>query len=115
MDAGRELDLLIAEKVLKIIPSLEEAKTQKEYENRRNISVPSYSTDISDAWEVVKKLAEDDRSFQINFDESDREVRVHFKSQSELEYGYHAEKGGLKYLPHAICLAALKAIGHIKI
>lgn len=39
MDAGRELDLLIAEKVPKIIPSLEEAKTQKEYENRRNISV----------------------------------------------------------------------------
>lgn len=64
-----------------------------------------YSTDISAAWEVVEKLLANRQDFTIDsfmrLGKVTHSVRF---DDSNLTYGDSA--------PHAICLAALKAVGH---
>ncbi len=113
---GIELDALIAEKVF---DKSEDSYTLKDgYE----FGIPNYSTNISAAWEVVEAI---------------KSIRL--KDSKEAEFFIEAitlgtDKGkyiaGFQYdswydettfrpilefgesAPHAICLAALKAVGH---
>lgn len=111
MKAGWDLDKLIHSKVMGHFDRLKEASSFAEFETVRRESVPAYSSSIEDAWEVVSKLTKDQWNFEIGFSEADGECRVKFHGQGIGELGYHEEVGGLKFLPHAICLAALKAMG----
>lgn len=58
MDAGRELDALVAEKVMGLT-NLHWMSGQLHYgaEHEMNL-LPDYSTDISAAWEVVEKMGD---------------------------------------------------------
>lgn len=102
MDPGRELDALIAEKVMGI--SKERLHSEYCYKN--------YSTDITDAWEVMDAISERGR----------RDGCSYWRGQVDT-YGtcswYFSDPGseGLpfvsvigKSVPHAICLAALKVV-----
>lgn len=104
MNPGRELDALIAEKVFGL-------KTENygyflvERVDPSNIKgiypidylIPEYSTSIGAAWEVVDKLQ--DYSFILQT--LDRTWQARF--------GVHW--GRSDTAPHAVCLAALKAVG----
>lgn len=100
MNAGRELDALIAEKVMGWY-----LDSTKEYHRKHIHSlghnalapVPNFSTDIAAAWEVVEK-------FQGSF-----KVFKPFGGQWEVECTNGFSKADTA--AHAICLAALKAVG----
>lgn len=113
MKPGRELDALVAEKMM----GLEIANyTGETHEGIRVIRVnnPSkvvlapkpYSTDIAAAWEVVEKMASVANEWTFEFRYTNVAVRVtdnNLNGISVLEVQDTA--------PHAICLAALKAVG----
>ena len=119
MKAGRELDALIAEKVMgldvhnKVNIFYNRPKNQKHgWQN-----IPHYSTKIADAWLVVEKLAnegfcpaliyDDDGSWTMAFDgiqnlpEDDEPLITSFCIEAKMI---------ADTAPLAICLAALKAI-----
>lgn len=117
MSAGREMDILIAEKIFgwkrKIYPpdslgTLGSAVWEKPGPHRPHImtiaGMPNYSTEISAAWEVVEKL----NSLGWN---------VCVASRIDGQYACFvtkqaAEDGSAPYresAPMAICLAALEA------
>lgn len=115
MKPGRELDALVAEKVMGIqkIPFNPETHViigMKDHRPDWTITCPNYSTDISAAWDVVKELS---TRFNITV--------ATIRSPSELEYqvsfytlGEKPEFKAMEYSEsesHAICLAALKAVG----
>jgi len=133
---GRELDALVAERVmgaklrwsnLEIPPTKLDAFLQErdeflgppktgieasrraEQRRRDEQILPPFSTDISAAWAVVEAMAARDWSFAFRFSESDRSLGATFSSLGEKEG--HQEWFGLDHAPHAICLAALKAVG----
>lgn len=112
MTPGRELDALIAEKVLgyKRLEDAPDGSERWRYPNEGKYSgIPSFSTSIEAAWEVVEKLRE-------------RGFAFHFTQLAEDGWGAnagfvdHADDRNigvtrsLDSAPHAICLAALKAI-----
>jgi len=112
--ADRELDALVAEKVMGFEVGI--------YESYRGITgisyvckdkypsgefdLPNYSTDIKAAWEVVEKFS--DESFELD----------HFcdgvwtcKFRWVDDEGESEAEAKAKTAPRAICLAALKAMG----
>lgn len=104
MTAGPELDALVADKVM----GLTVEKTvfgdfviKMAYVNH---VIPHYSTDIVAAWEVVEKLKS--QSVVLNYGEDTQGWECSFIV------------GGKRYtsvrsiITHAICLAALSAVGH---
>jgi hypothetical protein len=113
MTPGRELDAVIAEKVMgwtRLSHPYGE-QTHKTLDGRTiladflsapdGMKLPHYSTDISAAWEVVEKL---------------RELGWYLAIHSDPKRGYFAtipRADGIQIesetAPHAICLAALKA------
>ena len=107
MKAGRELDALIAEKVM----GLSKVRYQEQgYHNdlvygENGIAgvaslVPSYSSSIEDALEVTTKFKE----FQM--------LKIYAPSQEQTTYLCSFHRGcecSAEILPHAICLAALKS------
>lgn len=101
MKAGRELDALVAEKVMGWNCELRECHTRKVLHSEYG-GPPHYSTDIADAWLVVEKI--------------DQQVTVTKCADGWLvtidDYFCH---GGVEIMagtaPLAICLAALKAVG----
>lgn len=126
MKPGRELDALIAEKVMgwrpiirsewpcialantpdneKEIAFLRAADLRGQYED-----IPNYSTDIAEAWEIIKKLIEYNPFWEekncLYFQLSPTNPAgwmCNFGDSRHIEYGDTA--------PHAICLAALKAV-----
>lgn len=124
MKPGRELDALVAEKVMgwkftggfSTDPELGSDRwaTDSNGHERFYQDVPYYSTDIAAAWEVVEILSD-------RFD-----FRVHTRAGYTgkwVAFGYNPQKskemqeGDFQYgvfkssLPHAICLAALKTVG----
>lgn len=107
MIPGRALDRLIAEKVMGWQNVSGMTGEWKGYPPERSYVVlcrlPYYSRDISDAWEVVEKLASNEILCQIRL-YPPRTVRVSF-SRDEFQ-GYEESETA----PHAICLAALKAV-----
>lgn len=111
MEAGEELDRLIHEKVMDMVSPLSSAQDQKEYEKIRGVIPPSYSTDIAAAWEVVDQV--DKKGFTFS-------IESHFNGAGRKYYKWSAvfgdrinnNNGTEGYTaPHAICLAALKAVG----
>lgn len=100
MNPGRELDALVAEKVLGW--------------KRFPLDPPEcleYSTDISAAWKVFEqfKLSQLVRAqLQRAFDEH----VCHFWEYSNGDVRIH--EGRSNSMPHAICLAALRAVGAIE-
>lgn len=121
MKAGRELDALIAEKVMGLqtcsdpIGRCAAAKLTPcqcwGVPDRNGIvsggERASYSTDIAAAWEVMEKLREQwavelhgrDQAWAVLIEDGD-EVSAHFIATEEADTA-----------PLAICLAALKAVG----
>lgn len=100
MKPGRELDALIAEKVMGLEP-------WPEQQEAKPCSCPSYSTDIAAAWQIVKKFEREASicscpygGWQASFIWLDSNPY----SNECLEWSYG------ETAPHAICLAALKAI-----
>jgi hypothetical protein len=104
MPAGREMDALIAEKVMRL-------KMEGSHHYWMNgagavASIPRYSTDIAAAWDVVEKLC----------DETGCDIVKVCKRDSELGRGYwscifgqgHESFGNTA--PEAICRAALLAV-----
>lgn len=119
MKAGRELDLIVAEKLFGLC--VEDTWSGKKTpvsamavmeHARRFDRVPHYSTDIAAAWEVVKKLgiivcwyegqwvSGTIEKYEMGFAGSNFYLDGTFDCQSVSETA-----------PHAICLTALKAIG----
>ena len=106
MNAGRELDALIAEKVMEIPIALihtdEDGRTIKTAIG--NVLVKpcaAYSTDIAAAWMVVDRLIADGQDIEIiNRDEGDQDRywEIHLRD-------FCIEK---KSLPETICVAALQ-------
>lgn len=89
MNPGPELDALVAEKVMG-------------WRDDVALLPPSYSTDIKAAWEVVEKMG----SNFIIASEKRGEFAVFFGPGEIDEFCKSSSS------PHAICLAALKAVGY---
>jgi hypothetical protein len=120
MEAGRELDALIAEKVMglklyrheyyglsgKLEPDGPFLNPQGlESVNRE---IPNYSKDIAAAWEVVKKIVHPEVVSSFVFD-----LRVENwprKFKAKFSNGGGAYSAIEDSAPLAICLAALKAV-----
>lgn len=110
MKAGLELDALIAEKVMgwhfvgtfTLDPELNCDRWARDQNGLERYfhEVPKYSTDIAAAWQVVEKM--------IVYSEH------HFLLDKGGAWLCRFREGGLspgETAPHAICLAALKAVG----
>ncbi len=106
MNPGRELDALIAEKVMGLEPWPEQDPRWKYKAFKAPIvpygvepkpcAPPEYSTSIEAAWEVVEHI---DLFFKLN--------KVHATYRSA--FGNLSGSIG-ETAPHAICLAALKTV-----
>lgn len=123
MKPGRELDALVAEKVMGWTWSLDEKTgwwTLTSPEGRigmcENKSVliesglhfPDYSTHISAAWEVVEKI-KDRSGLDLLFSPTRKIWQATFTMEHPLRVENLSQE---QTAPHAICLAALKAVGH---
>lgn len=104
MNPGRELDALIAEKVMGLSLQEEDA-----HENWIPIEPEPYSTDITVAWEVVKYFS--NKPFNIWISTCGLLNAPHFQAVLQSKDGRGGNCIGTT-VPHAICLAALKAIDH---
>ena len=115
MKAGRELDALVAEKVMGMKldaaagwnhPSLVQGTPLK-------IIPPKYSTDIAAAWQVVQNLRERGWYFDIGDKPSDYEdmasPRVWSAFVDRVIFGADADTP-----MEAICLVALKSVGALE-
>lgn len=123
MKAGRELDALVAEKVMGWVGVAERRQVLNLGETivlkglPRNdadalIEVPLYSKRIDDAWRVVEHLTAG--GFWLNSLEGKWEEmwRCSFGQRAlEPGYGQRYHQGTAGTAPHAICLAALAAVG----
>ena len=111
MNPGPELDALVAEKVMgwrmDDNKHLNLAWDPKRSPNDGLRCIPDYSTDIAAAWEVVEKL---DTLALSRGDIADISVWVaQFVTEGP---GYPVNIQAIAKTPtHAICLAALKAVG----
>lgn len=127
MKPGRELDSLILKKIIGVTTMPHEPLDANGMCRRCSRPAgpddclpdgclpPPYSTVVAAAWQVPKEMFEDDWAVEISASEvikmakeSTGGVDVTFscKCHARGRYSAHADT-----LPHAICLAALKAIG----
>jgi hypothetical protein len=129
MEPGRELDRLIAEKVMGWSPvkgdpsSFENPSEFQDEWMSRHAGVwqwlPAYSTDIAAAWEVVEKLKTipgKPEEWGDGFD-TPFEIRISWMpSFSEWQvawspaYWIYEHEASAATAPHAICLAALRVV-----
>jgi len=106
LKAGRELDALVAEKVMGFWDVQMYEGKLVHGENNTNgwpMQTPCYSTEIAAAWEVVEKVGRA------------TEIRWHPKAEQRVVVmiGVYDTPGGVaeaETLPLAICLAALEAV-----
>jgi len=96
LKAGRELDTLIAEKVMGL-----DIGDDCDHSIDSCLCFPPYSTDIAAAWQVVDKLISAECGFVVSGGGSLPWLATFRNGQA------HAETA-----PLAICLAALKAVGY---
>jgi hypothetical protein len=72
--------------------------------------LPPYSTDIAAAWEVVKRVnGVSKTNFYVSYSEYSGEWWAQFQCRKET---WFAKEVSDHSVPHAICLAALRAVGH---
>jgi hypothetical protein len=130
---GRELDALVAEKVMGLYrePPSKYARHVPQYSDRdpktgrATVSgdLRPYSTDIAAAWEVLKNIHARGIVWCIEQADTAAFPTVHIVNPTPCE----KEKGHIHFIedmeriseraestPHAICLAALKAVGETK-
>lgn len=107
MKPGRALDKLVAEKVFgKTVRELELEKPRflgdklMEVDDTTFKQLPHYSTDIAAAWLVIEKFPD----YQL--DRFGGKHRATFESETHSLY-----EGESHTAPHAICIAALRALG----
>lgn len=106
MKPGRELDALVAEKVMKLhyIVGCSYIFNGKLLGKE---TVPHYSTNIYAAWQIVEELYpenDNDLIFKVCRNVTDK----------GWDWACHFKVGGTVFgetAPHAICLAALEAVG----
>lgn len=109
MKPGRELDALIAEKVMGI---KNPTPQQNSFGLQVHEEIPRYSTDIALAWKVIKNIKQLpwDRN---NPNDSGVEVRLTWctanKNWECFIWNEQMIRATARTAPHAICLAALKA------
>lgn len=116
MEAGRDLDLIIADKIFGISLTDRLTGKSKPVSSSEVLAymidlsvIPNFSTDMKDSWDVVEKIVHPEVVSSWHFS-----IRV-----DPWPHVYHAKfsNGGGHYLaaedsaPHAICLAALAAKG----
>jgi hypothetical protein len=126
MKPGRELDALIGEKVMDgkrhlVNSVLNVDVSAKSFVFGQGWEYPRYSTDISAAWEVVEKLKVGKRTVEADSCVVRDTICIEFRDEinkwfvswkysgwgwKEVEHWTSGETA-----PHAICLAALKAVG----
>lgn len=115
MKPGRELDALIAEKVMGLYkePLSKRPGYGLLYSNRNPLTgecmaigtLKFYSTDIAAAWEVVENFLSQGKDFTLDSGPNrDTGIVFHSVRINDVNYTYSASA------PHAICLAALKAV-----
>lgn len=109
---GPGLDTLIAERVVmsnKIDLAFVEAvdPVSKTVTIQTRFEYPPYSTDIRCAWEVVEKMKEKTNTFHLVYMPVDQTWDARFRVLKETD----PRDGWEETAPHAICLAALKAVG----
>jgi hypothetical protein len=112
MNPGRELDALIAEKVMgwKYV-HIVFSKVYQEYEangcapgeSGTDWLVPRFSEDISDAWAVAEYVFDGDFTITV--------LGSSYKCSGAESPNFSAAEATAGSAPHAICLAALKAVG----
>ena len=120
MEAGRELDALVAEKVMGLHEfaayagnhkaSLGWGNPEADMTRGELHSLPHYSTDITAAWKVVEKIKS-----TLPKDGPNGSFSMIFEDGIWFVGYYEHENGWLNYFssesaPHAICLAALNAV-----
>lgn len=123
MNPGRELDTLVAEKVLE--------HTVKEYaitwdsgytqtqlyldEVYAGNEMPAYSTDIAAAWQVVERLTARGHSLGIKHEPLSQIAHLPPSPDDRVVpwkcWFNNASSQWVETAPHAICLAALAAVG----
>ena len=107
MPAGRELDVLVANKVLGIVPT----KWHPLENPWDEIPLRPYSTDIAAAWKVVERLHE--KGFYTGFYRNGKgatDKRGNFIENWGVDIGCVIELADQPTLPLAICRAALLAV-----
>lgn len=126
MEAGLELDRLVAEKIIgwtdiqivphwqnsrKVLEGIKPDTIASQYTGYRSKHViPGYSSDIAASWTVVNKL--NDLGFAVFIEQmTDGLCNAYIKKESLEISLVISETERLTKAPHAICLAALKAIG----
>lgn len=129
MQPGRELDALVAEKVMGWERITDGALIWWEKDGKRGHpdsyfnSFPCYSTDISAAWQVVEKIPMTiyapnayyaNSEYRNNVNWRDEEKGWNWTAEANIPdpktaFDESVEAQGLT-APHAICLAALKAV-----
>lgn len=129
MKPGRELDMLVAERIMgcKVLRATDTGLSQDEYERRRRWDggrcgcpgtphndsddegcyewLREYSTDIAAAWTVIEKLKNENNYVEVISIVGDKRWICRWRVNGAI-YGAGAETA-----PHAICLAALRAVG----
>lgn len=118
MKPGRELDAVIAEKIMGQTPEWREKWKHSclcgRCETCSTCSWPlPYSSDIAMAMEVLMKVCKNHQlSWSLQQDESDGRLYVAIKGQGVAEYFESKCHGAtMRDIPFHICLAALKATG----
>jgi hypothetical protein len=124
VEPGRELDALVAEKVMGLTAGGVVKRTFRDpvtgvptYATTHN-STPQYSTDIAAAWKIVEKLSGeyyDGIEFTLIQDKSANYKHVWWagfgRELHPIELGPSKWRRG-DTAPYAICLAALQSVGH---
>lgn len=106
MKPGRELDALVAEKVM--------GRTKPEHFVPKNVWLPHYSTDIAASWEVVEKMRSMGFYYSVG---SIVALGGRGPTLTESHAAGFGKRNALfetvsgETAPHAVCLAALKAVG----
>lgn len=117
MKPGRELDALVAEKVMGIKTEYYSGclveKVSAHFEQRvypLDYLIPEYSTDISAAWKVVERIEKRFVLQKVFLPHSDQpSFSAHFSNEKVIDFW--REGSVAPTASHAICLAALKTIG----
>ena len=123
MVAGRELDALVAEKVMgweRIVMKDKPGAVSWPHppkgfdvnHNRWSI-IPHYSTDIAAAWEVVEKLAPEFEWILENDVKDGGWSAIIYKWEGTSVVSSPIGRSDADTAPHAICLAALAAVGAV--